>query len=243
MSTTARNSYEIAEAHGLVWIGTYHHSGGYDMATAADGSNAAWYVHAAPGKVFCLQGKEEIPLGSFRRRNTEDQIRSKAKPFATFDDAAAWCERTYGIVGWKRDRFGGYHPNPKGTDRPCGESMSSYEGLASTHGWCDKKRKPGEDLCGIHLNAIRTREKNQAAADEHSSRSDENQRAAQDVVDELAEFGIEKAKPHYHSDRSFSKSGYTGDVIVDGEKLKGLLTQLRMAREILGDDMPESGAW
>lgn len=237
--TKHRNAHEYAAEHGMPWISGHSGNGGYDTPSRG-GKSCDWLVHARPGKSWKLPDDVEVPLRE--GRNSAGGRVSTTLPFVTLEEAQAFVVRQIGHeTGWKIYKEG-LHPDPKANDVPCGKRTWWSQGLASGHRICFNRRREGEEVCGFHASVERKAAEKAAAHNASTNRSEENRKSARGLAQMLEdEFDIPGASPDYHSARSFADSGYTGNIVVDGEKLRGLLIQLRMAREILGDDMPGSG--
>lgn len=224
--TKPRNSHEVAKERGQVFAAAPK-THGYDSGCTADGKAANWNLYAHPGKAWKLADGER----------SCGMHQGKAKPFATFDDLAAWCEEKLGITAWEGDRWGGWHPSTTKDERPCEERVSATGIRMPPSGPCGKKIKPGEDVCGVHLGARNRATAKAAEYREKTESSAAGHKIAQDAVAALEAHGI-KSREHYHIPLAGSDPGrYTGEVRVHAEDVLALLRKLDHAAEILGAEL------
>lgn len=212
------NSYDVAKEHGNVWI---HSLGGRDY---RDKELAWWAVVAPVGKKFTPDPNETVYLSDPGTYHV----------FVTFDDAAEWCKKYYKIAGWKRDKFGGYHPSDTGHDRPCGQRMTRSEGRWTWSVVCDKLSVDGGE-CNFHR-SLRTRKDvakatKTAASDAIKEQSESGRRIAEDAIAALEKESI-KAKPRVRW-VEFDNL-YTGEVVVHAEDVLKMVREIQYLREMLG---------
>lgn len=208
------------------YIRAHSHNGGYDALTAVvDGRTVSgrWLAVPPSGKAFKLAPGEKIPL----MRNV--------KPFATFDDAAAFIERVYSLEpGWAREKHGRWVPKAGSTDRPCGESTYRSEGLSTTHGTCDLRRKPGEAKCGRHLTVDRKAAERRADEQEKAAQSDAGKSIAADAIEALKARDIVAGLDYEPYRSARSPGGYTGRVTVHAEDVLAMVRRLAHLEEVVG---------
>lgn len=133
--------------------GTFYNS--WDMAKSKEGHGGPWIsttdrgyrnkVHA-PWCLYAPVGKKFKPEKDVEERLPYSMEPGQCHVFPTFDEAAEWAKENLGIPGWKRDRWGGYHPSETANDRAC---------IGMSWRVCTNKRKPGETMCGVHLGVVR----------------------------------------------------------------------------------------
>jgi hypothetical protein len=212
------NSHDVAKDHGDVWITSL---GGSD---SRDHKTAWWGVVAATGRAFIADPNEKLNQKDARKYHV----------FVTFDDAAAWCLKAYNITGWKRDKFGGYHPDPSAHDRPCGRPMFKDQGRWTSFSVCDRLSVDGGE-CKFHRSVdLRASTKQTAEAEKRRTvkeSSDAGKQIAADAIAALEDESI-KARPSSHVvDYDYA---YTGEVIIHAEDILRLTRELAHLREMLG---------
>lgn len=207
------NSWGIAEDHGDVWIT------GMSGSDYRDGQLALWGVVAPSHVTFTPEPNERINFSKDRYH-----------VFVTFADAAKWCFDHYGIIGFKRDKFGGYHPSTTDHDVACGRHIHRTEGRSFSVWPCDRLSVDGGE-CKLHRSLTERQETKRAAEAEaervRKERSTSGQRIAKDAIDALAEEEI-TATPDWN------RGGYNGRVSVHAEDVLTMVRELRRLREILG---------
>lgn len=202
------NSWDIAQEHGDVWI-TGMSGGDY-----RDGQLALWGVVAPNHVTFSPEPNERINFDKDRYH-----------VFVTFADAAKWCLDHYGIIGFKRDKFGGYHPSTTERDMACGRHMHRTEGRSFSVWPCNRLSVDGGE-CKLHRSLIERNNAKRSAERIREERSTSGQRIAQDVIDALAEEKIEASA-------DWSRGGYNGRVSIHAEDVLTMIRELRRLREIL----------
>jgi hypothetical protein len=221
MSPTKKsvNSYDVAQDHGTVWIHSLN--GGGDRR----GTKQAWWAVVAPkGTKFTPDKNEKLHLKSADRYHV----------FETFDDAAKWCKKHYGVKGFERDKFGGYHPSETKHDTPCGRRMSKDEGRWTSFSVCDRLSVDGGE-CKLHRSIdlrIETKRAVEAEA-KHTQQenSDAGKRIAEDAVAALAEESITSSVRGRLAGYEYV---YTGEVIIHAEDMLRLTREIKHFREMLG---------
>lgn len=214
------SSYDIASAHHRVWASTLW-STGYD-ASYRDGTPAYWALWAPDGKAWRVESLAagEKPASLLNRR---------PHVFVTFDDLDAYARKHHGVVGWRHDKWDGWHPaDPDTGDRPCGVTITN-RGRISRFSVCGKRRKKGLEICGHHDAHARRRAERAAASREQSERSDSGLAIAEDAVQALATIDV-AASTHYQRPWGSGLGSYTGEVLVHAEDVMALVKELRELR-------------
>lgn len=159
--------------------------------------------------------------------------------FDTWADAVAWLD-SCGVrpAGWKRVKGGDYVMDPSGTDTPCDRPTTGGDSRWPIYTRCDKRRKPGEDACGLHLAADRKAAERTAARKAERERSEAGSQIAEDAIEALAGLGID-AQRHYQVPLGSGMGRYTGKVTVHAEDVLALVRRLSDAAALLGEDMPQ----
>lgn len=167
------NSWERAKAHGGPWL------------TASD---VHWLLYAPVGKTLTVRRRKIRLTRGAGGPDEYEMVQMNHRSFKTFDEAAALAVELYGpIAGWKRDRHGGYHPSdtPHPEDTPC----VGY-GLRV----CGNRRKPGETMCGVHLNVIAKREQRRVESEARRERWARDSQLRKDCQEAAAKLGIPVGK-------------------------------------------------
>src|SRR6185437_3646523 len=185
---TFHNSHDMADAVPEALI-TNLWSSGYD-ASHRGGKLAPWALFAPKGQTFKPDPTEKISTLMYRQ--------GAVHVFAVFADAAAWAEKHLGITGWKRDRWGGYHPSLTAHDIPC-EARVHQSGRAAKGSVCDKKVKPGETMCGVRLAGARRRAEADQKYQEQKEGWARDDRLSKDCREAAAKLDIPVGKGHHVS--------------------------------------------
>lgn len=236
--TKPLNAHQVWKTSDNYAIWTVSHSGGYDSGNVigSDGQShsAYWYLLPKPGKQF------KNPLREGEKHAGVKGHQNGGKPFATFEDAAAWAKERLGITGWKYNAKGIYlADNSQPMPEVCSEIVSGDWSIRV----CGKPAKRN-GLCGRHATASEKREANHIAwktkwnaEQEADARSRENERSAADYVARLAGYGI-KSSIAYDKSRTCH-----GQVALQGEKAIAIVEELLLLRRELGipEDDPIGG--
>lgn len=174
-----------------------------------------------------------LPLGGSAMTD-----RTVSKTFDTWEDFARWAEDRHGITGWKREsRSGHYLPSLASNDVPCDVHTAVDEGRWTRFGRCDNRRKPGEEMCGMHLAHKRKAEEKAQAERERAERVEAAKAIASDAMEALKARGIDSRleyKPYYSAS---NPGGYTGGVSIHAEDLLAMLRKLERAEAMLGAEL------
>lgn len=142
-------------------------------------SGVFWLLHAPKGKVFTVQNRKD------------ETVTTPQRSFKTFAEAIEVAEKLWGVKAWKRDNMKAFHPSDDGTnDVPC----VGY-GLKV----CGNLRKPGETMCGVHLNVVRRDAERKVAWRERTERWSRDRKLSEDCRKAAEPLGIPVNKGHHVS--------------------------------------------